>query len=71
MLELKIHLIKNGITQLDLARQLGISPQYMSDVVKGRRKAPHIRQRLIALGMPAKLPSRPKKSFSRKHCQAA
>lgn len=47
MLELKIFLLRKGLDQPTVARRLGVSKQYISDIFRGKRKALHIRQRMI------------------------
>lgn len=54
--EFKVHLIRRGLSQRKLARELGITVQYLNDVVRGRRKAHQVRVRLICeFGIPAEL----------------
>lgn len=65
-IELKCWLIRNGLTQIQVARQLGITRQYLDFILKGKRKAPKMRRRLVAeIGMPAGL------IFDSDHRQAA
>jgi transcriptional regulator with XRE-family HTH domain len=47
MLELKILLLRRGLTQPELASQLGITKQYLNDILHGKRKALHVRSRLV------------------------
>ena len=55
-IELKIELLRRGIACNEIADRLGISPQYLCDVMKGRTSAPHIRKRLVEeIGLPAHL----------------
>ena len=54
MLDLKIYLIKRKLPQYQLAAKLGITQQYMSDIVHGKRRAKNIRMRMVQeLGFPA------------------
>ena len=54
--DFKIWLLRRNISQRRIARDLGISVQYLNDIIKGDRKAPHIRVRLICeFGVPPKL----------------
>ena len=66
MLELKIYLMKQGVTQYQLAERLGVTQQYVSDVIRGKRKAHGIRHRMVdELGYPAgivNLPIKKKKA---------
>jgi predicted XRE-type DNA-binding protein len=63
-IELKCWLIRHGLSQPKVARQLGITRQYLSSILKSERKAPHIRRKLVDLGLPADLvaysPAEPK-----------
>ncbi len=45
--ELKVHLMRRGLSQRQIARDLGITVQYLNDIIRGRRRAPSLRQRLI------------------------
>jgi transcriptional regulator with XRE-family HTH domain len=54
-IEFKVALLRRGLTQRQVARKLGISDRYMSDIILGNRKAPRIRARLVKeLGLPAR-----------------
>jgi len=56
MIELKIFLLRNGLDQPLIASQLGITKQYVSDIFAGKRKALHIRRRMVEeVGIPADL----------------
>jgi transcriptional regulator with XRE-family HTH domain len=56
MIELKIFLLRNGLDQPLIAAELGITKQYVSDIFAGKRKALHIRRRMVdELGIPAEL----------------
>jgi len=46
-IEIKKKLIELGITQRNLAKQLKITDAYLSDILKGNRKASDIRQEII------------------------
>jgi len=46
-LKIKKLLLELGITQRNLAKQLKITDAYLSDILKGNRKALDIRQRLV------------------------
>jgi transcriptional regulator with XRE-family HTH domain len=53
---LKAHLVGIGLKQTDLAKRLGISTRYASDIVLGKRKAPELRRRMVEeIGLPEKL----------------
>jgi lambda repressor-like predicted transcriptional regulator len=61
---LKQKLKKHGISQFELARQLGVTRQAVNHVVLGRRKTERIRQAIAkALGLEVAniWPERPKK----------
>lgn len=45
----KIKLQQKGITQSDLARILGVSRGYISDIVTGKRQGGKYRQQIIEL----------------------
>jgi transcriptional regulator with XRE-family HTH domain len=47
MLELKILLLQRGITLQSVAHDLGVSRQYLYDILHGKRKALHVRSRLV------------------------
>jgi transcriptional regulator with XRE-family HTH domain len=56
LIDLKCWLIRHGLSQPKVARQLGITRQYLSDIFKDKRKAPLVRRRLIReIGIPAEL----------------
>jgi transcriptional regulator with XRE-family HTH domain len=51
--ELRVHLLRQGLSQRGLAKQLGITVQYLNDVLHGRRNGKPIRARLAAeFGIP-------------------
>lgn len=52
---LRIWLMEHGLQSKDLAHQLGVSPQTMSNIASGLRNPPHHIKRLIDLGVPADL----------------
>lgn len=55
-IELKCWLIRHGLTQPKVARRLGITRQYLSDIIKGKRKAPRVRRQLVEeIGIPSDL----------------
>jgi transcriptional regulator with XRE-family HTH domain len=57
-IELKCWLVRHGLSQPKLARQLGITRQYLSFILKSQRKAQHIRRQLVVdFGLPAELVS--------------
>ncbi len=45
--ELKVLLLQRGLSIAALARQMGITPTYLINIVNGKRKAPRQRKRLI------------------------
>lgn len=55
MKEIKIWLIRNGLTQAELARQLGTTRQNIYRTLSGRRPNPRMRRKLEELGVPARL----------------
>ena len=56
MKRIKIWLIRNGRSQAEIARALNVSQVYLHLVLAGKRKAPHIRKKLIReFGLPKKL----------------
>jgi DNA-binding Xre family transcriptional regulator len=56
IVELKVFMLRNGWDQPTLARRLGITKQYLGDILHGKRKALHIRNRMIEeLGFPKQL----------------
>jgi hypothetical protein len=56
MIEFKIFLLRKGFNQSSFALHVGISVQYMSDIVLGKRRAPKLRRRLIdEFGVPSRL----------------
>lgn len=62
MKRIKIWLIRNGMSQADLARELRISQAYLHLVLAGKRKAPGIRNKLVReCGVPRKLVDLPER----------
>jgi transcriptional regulator with XRE-family HTH domain len=56
IVEVKVFMLRKGWDQPTVARQLGITKQYLNGILHGKRKALHIRQRLIdEFHFPAKL----------------
>lgn len=56
MLELRIFLLRAGLTQRKIAAALGIKPPHVSCIFHNRRKALRLRQRMTEeLGIPAEL----------------
>lgn len=47
IVEIKIWLLRSGLDQPALARHLGITKQYLNDILHGKRKALHIRRRMV------------------------
>lgn len=45
--EIKILLLRKGIKLKDLALEFGCSPSHLSNVVRGTRKSPAIREKLF------------------------
>jgi transcriptional regulator with XRE-family HTH domain len=55
-MELKVWLLRRGLSQRSIARQLGVSVQYLNIIVQGKRKGSAIRKRLVTeFGIPAEL----------------
>ena len=51
-IDIKIRLLKKGISQADIARQQGVVRSYVTHVMAGRRKNARIRQAIAdAIGM--------------------
>ncbi len=49
----KIELLKRGLSQVEVARRLEISKQYMCDIVQGRKCPKHLTSRLVEeFGLP-------------------
>lgn len=46
-ISLKLHLMRRGLSQRRIARELGITVQYLNDILQRRRKAPKLRNRLV------------------------
>ena len=44
---IRLHLVSNDLTVVQLARQLGLSRQYLYDIFQGNRPAPGVRKRLV------------------------
>jgi len=55
MKEIKIWLIRNGLTQAELARQCNTTRQNIYRTLSGRRPNPRLRAKLVELGVPARL----------------
>lgn len=55
MREIKVWLIRNGLTQAELARRCNTTRQHIYRVLSGRRPNPRLRKQLVELGVPAKL----------------
>nr|DAS92122.1 MAG TPA: Regulatory protein-modification, helix-turn-helix, transcriptional regulator, DNA [Caudoviricetes sp.] len=45
----KIALLKRGMKSQNLAKSIGISESYLSDILKGNRKAEHYRKRICEI----------------------
>jgi len=55
-LQLRIWLLEHGLSQRAIARRLGVSPQYLNQVLLGRKPGLGIRRRLVReLGFPEDL----------------
>ena len=50
--ELKVFLIRKKMSQRKLAVQLKITPQYLNEVLTGKRPGSRIRKELVELGLP-------------------
>lgn len=48
-ISVKSELLKNKITLTALAKKLGISVAYCSDIVKGNRNAQHLRKKICEI----------------------
>jgi len=55
--ELKIALIKKDITQAELAKRLGVTPDYISHIIGGIRELSYLKQIEVAriLGVPREI----------------
>ncbi len=64
--KVRIELIRREWTQSDLAARLGVSPAYLSLVMKGRRSVPALESRILGeMGVsPQPVESSPSGSFS-------
>ena len=63
MIEITIFLLRKGITRPELARRLGITNQYLHDILHGKRRALHVRSRLVhEFGFPEDLVEYQKKA---------
>jgi len=52
----KIELLKRGLSQVEVASKLGISKQYLCDIVQGRRcPQPLVRRMVTEIGLPKSL----------------
>lgn len=47
--KVKIALIRSGITQKDLAKQLGITRQYFNAIIHGKRCSPDLERKILCL----------------------
>ena len=55
-MELKVWLLRHKLSQRRIAKQLGVSTQYLNFIVQGKRKGHSIRRRLVSeFGIPAEL----------------
>ena len=53
--EIKIALINKGITQVEIARELGVSHAIVSQEINGKRKSARVREYILArLGLARK-----------------
>lgn len=48
-IEVKTALIKKGMTIKELANELGITPAYTGEIIKGTRKAEHYKKKICKL----------------------
>lgn len=48
-LKVKMQLIKKNMTLTQIAEELGISLAYVSDIVRGNRKAEHYRKKIMEI----------------------
>ncbi len=46
------YLIEKDKTQADVAREFGVSRQYLNLIIHGKRKAPRMRHKLVKAGYP-------------------
>jgi plasmid maintenance system antidote protein VapI len=54
--QLRIHLLERNLSQRGIAKKLGITVQYLNDVLRGRRSGSSIRGRLSSeFGIPSHL----------------
>jgi DNA-binding XRE family transcriptional regulator len=54
-LEIKAALIRLGISQVQISRRVGVSPQTVCAVIKGRKTSARVTRALIEAGVPAEL----------------
>lgn len=67
MLDLKIYFVRKRLQQYQVAAQLGITQQYLSYIVNGKRKARNIRMRMVEeLGFPENVVGLRKETVSQK-----
>jgi transcriptional regulator with XRE-family HTH domain len=52
--DIKIWMLKKGISGKDVADSIGVSKSYFSHFLKGKKNAPRIREWLLGQGCPAK-----------------
>lgn len=53
--EIKMKLMRAGVKQTDIARDLRVSRQTVCDVIAGRKTSARIKQAIIEAGVPARL----------------
>ena len=55
-IEIRVFMLRSGLTLRSIAHRLGITHPYVVQVLKGRRPALHVRRRLVEeIGFPADL----------------
>lgn len=52
---IKVWMLENSVRQADIARQIGVSRQFLSRWVKGCRKSRKVREHFLSLGCPQEI----------------
>ena len=52
--KIRVWMLENGLRVQDVADRAGVDQSYVSHFLKGRKKAPRIREWLLRQGCPAK-----------------
>ncbi len=51
-MRIETYLIENDKTQAEVAREFGVSRQYLNLIIHGKRKAPRMHHKLVKAGYP-------------------